>query len=109
MLIVSLPANLKSEDVVGAVAKAFTQLEWKDVSAQNGTVAASLDHHSIKVKASAICTATEIKVFADYQPGAKVDSEKAKKTVLRWLHNLEKNTKEELGLLPKPAEKKKKS
>jgi hypothetical protein len=108
-LTISLPTNLKIEDVVGAVTKAFTGLNWIGVAAQNDTVVAFIDHHGVKVKATAVCTVTEIKVFTDYKGAGKVTPEKAKANVDRWLRYLEKNTREELGLLPKKGEKNKKA
>ena len=108
-LTISLPANLKVEDVVSAVSKAFDDLGWLGVTAQNDTVVAFIDHCGVKAKATAVCSATEIKVFADYKGQARqarVTPEKAKATVDRWLRNLEKNTKEGLGLLHKKGEKK---
>jgi len=107
VLTTSLPANLKVETIVSAVTNAFTGLQWIGLSTQNDTVTAYIDHHGVKVKAWAVCTATEIKFFADYKEQGKGTSDKAKATVERWLRNVEKNTKQDLGLHPKKGEKKK--
>ena len=95
----SLLANLKFETVATAVTNAFTGLQWIGVTTQNDTVTAYIDHHG--VKAWAVCTATEIKFFADYKGQGKGASDKAKGTVERWMRNVAKNTKQELGLLSK--------
>ena len=107
MLTLSLPANLKAEDVVSAVTKAFNAHKWAGVVAENNTVTATHSQGGVSVKATAVCSAAEVKFFADYKEEGKVTPEKAKGAVLRWLRILEKSTKEELGLLPKKAEKKK--
>ena len=78
-------------------------LRWIGVSAQNDTVEAFIDHHGVQVKATAVWSATEIKVFTDYKGEGRVTPEKAKANVDRWLRCLEKNTKEEFGLLTKKS------
>jgi len=105
---ITLPANLKAEDVVSAVTKGFSAHNWAGVSAEGNTVTASHSQSGVSVKAKAVCTASDVKVFADYKVEGKVTQEKAKKALDRWFRNLEKTTKEELGLLPKPASKEKK-
>jgi len=106
VLTISLPANLKVETAVSAITNAFTGLQWIGLSTQNATVTAYIDHHGVKAKAWAVCTATEIKVFADYKGQGRVAPDKAKANVDRWMRALEKKTKQELGLLPKKGEKK---
>jgi len=106
MLIINLPAGLKAEDVVNAVSKSFGIRKWADIVVETGTVTAAHSQGGVTVKARAVCTASEVKVFADYKfEGTK--PERAKAAVNRWLNSLEKSTKEELGLLPKKGEKKK--
>jgi len=106
MLTVSLPDKLKVEDVSAAVAKAFVSLEWTDVANKNGTVKAFIIRRSMTVKATAICSATEIKVYADYDPGPRPNTfEMATRSVDMWLRDVMRKTKEELSLQP-PLEKK---
>lgn len=105
---ITLPANLKAEDVVNAVTKGFNAHNWAGVTAENNTVTASHSQGGVSVKAKAVCTASDVKIFADYKFEGKASEEKAKKALDRWFRNLEKTTKEELGLLPKPAPKEKK-
>jgi len=96
----SLPANLKAEDVVTAAAKAFTDANWLGVAAQNNTVVAFIDHNHVKVKATAVCTTSEVKVSAEYKGagerwGTPAD---AKANVDRWLRIFARNTKRNLRL-----------
>jgi len=108
-LTISLPAGLKAEDVVSAANKAFTEANWIGIAVQNSTVVAFIDHHHVKVKATAVCTASEIKVFTDYQGAGRVTPKDAKANVDRWLRIFEHNTRKELGLLPTKGEKSKKA
>jgi hypothetical protein len=106
-LIISLPANLKAEDVVNAVNKGFNIRKWSDIAVDGGTVTAAHSQSGVSVKARAVCTASEVMVFADYKYDSTVKPDRAKAAMDRWLRSLEKSTKEELGLLPKKGEKKK--
>jgi hypothetical protein len=104
MLAFSLPANLKIEDVVAAVTKSFQTHKWTGIAAEKNTVNASIKLHEVSVSAHAVCSSTDVKIFAEYKTDAKVAQEKARGMTLRWLHNLEAGTKDALGLLPKKAE-----
>jgi hypothetical protein len=109
LLTISLPANLKAEDVASAIMKAFNTHKWVGVTAENDKIVATHSQGGVSVKATAVCSAAEVKLFADYKVEGKTTPEKGRAVVLRWFHIIEKNAKEELGLLPKKAEKKKKA
>jgi hypothetical protein len=106
LLVINLPANLKAEDVVNAVSKSFTLRKWSDIVVNSGTVTATHSQGGVTVNARAVCTASEVKLFADYKFESTVKPERAKAALNRWLRSLEKSTKEELGLVPKKGEKK---
>lgn len=99
-----LPAGHKIDEIAAAVAKAFTAHHWMGATVAKDTVTATIDRSEIKVTAKAVCTETEVKIMADFTPGSKT-SEKARATVQRWLRNVDKNTKQELGVLPKKEKK----
>jgi hypothetical protein len=106
-LVINLPANLKAEDVVNAVSQSFNIRKWSDVVVENETVTAAHSQGGVSVKARAVCTASDVKVFADLKFESTVKPERAKAALDRWLVSLEKSIKQELGLLPKKGEKKK--
>lgn len=105
---ISLPDNLKVEAVITAVSKAFGDVGWSSVTVDKQVVTASLQRHDIKVTATAVCTASEVKVAAAFDPGPNTP-EKAKAAVHRWLRTLDKNSKEELGLSVKSGKKDRKT
>jgi hypothetical protein len=99
-----LPAGHKTDEIAAALVKAFTAHHWAGATADKDTVTATIDSHEIKVTAKAVCTETEIKITTDFTPGPN-KPEKARATVQRWLRNLDKNTKKELGILPQKEKK----
>jgi hypothetical protein len=105
-LTISLPAGLKVETVVTGVSNTFTKLNWIGVVVQNDSVVAFIDHHRVKVKATAVCSGTEIKVFTDYKGESRLEPGEAKANVDRWLRIFERNIRKELGLVPVKGEKK---
>jgi len=108
-LVINLPASLKVESVVSAVSKGFTAHNWAEVATAGNTVTASHSQGGVSVKATAVCTATEVKVSASYTTEGKITPAKAQAAVQRWLRSLEKSTKENLGLAPQKGDKKKKA
>ena len=105
ILTISLPANLKAEDVTAAVAKAFTSRKWVEVNTTGNTVTASLNQGGVSIKATANTSATEVKLFAEFTSTGKADTAKAKKATHRWFKYIEDSTKENLGLTPPKTEK----
>lgn len=105
---ISLPDNLKPDAVIGAVSKAFTEVGWSNVAVNKDVVTATLDRHDIKVSATAVCSASQVKLAATFEPGPNTP-EKARASVHRWLRSVDRNSKTELGLSPKPAKKDKKA
>lgn len=92
-----LPVNYKVEDVATTVSRGFEKRKWVVVSIADGTVTAALTHHKTNVKATAVCTANEIKIYADSKGTApEMTPDIVKTNVTRWLRNVEVSIRAEL-------------
>ena len=105
---ISLPSDLKMDAITQAVSAAFSDIGWTNVTVNKDTVTASYSAHKIKANATAVCVGSEVKVVATYEPGSNTP-ERAKATVRRWLSELDKNSKAELGMPTKAPKKDKKA